>query len=236
MDGDVKTLVEVIEDSFGVQFESEVTDETRLDDLCRIIASRIGPRSTNVCFSSIVFWRLRKACITVLGHSRSSIAPATPTELILPKAKRRQAWRALSESSDLRLPRLAYPDHLNAPILVFSLLVSMLIPVIGGGGWWLAAAVVAMPLAAQLAFLMLRPYADTLPAQCHTLRDLAKVAVALNYGKLVQEFGPSRGKELIEALGRLVADVTDIDPHALAEENPRLIDIVLANDGFRIGA
>jgi hypothetical protein len=26
------------------------------------------------------------------------------------------------------------------------------------------------------------------------------------------------------------------DPHALAEENPRLIDIVLANDSFRVGA
>ena len=38
---------------------------------------------------------------------------------------------------------------------------------------------------------------------------------------------------MVEALRYVIADITDIDPHALIGENPRLIDLVLANDGLR---
>jgi len=237
MDGDVEFLVEAIEDSFGVKFnQNELTDGTGFDDLCRIVAAHLGPASGGVCFSSITCWRLRRAWIKLFGLDKASIKPSTSTELMMPLAHRRQAWRAMSETSGLRLPRLEYPDHLNAPILITSVLVSIVIAISGGGAWWLAAAVVAMPFAASLLFFVLRPFADILPAQCHTLGDLAKVAVGLNYGRLVQKYGPSNERQIAEGLRRLVADLTDIDPYALIGENPRLIDIVIANDGFRVGA
>jgi hypothetical protein len=237
MDADVSSLMETVEESFGVRFNrDEVTDETRIGDLCRIMSGRLRPISPGICFGSIVFWRLRKAFMNVFGVERSTIIPSASTELLLPSAKRRRAWRVLSETSGLRLPRLEYPDHVNAPILILSLLLSIFIAIIGGGGWWLAAAAMAMPLAASLLFFLARPFADILPAQCHTLGDLAKVAVGLNYSKLAQEFGPSNDQQTAEALRRLVADLVDIDPKALIERDPRLIDIVLVNDGFRIGA
>jgi hypothetical protein len=237
MDADVSSLMEAVEESFGVKFNrDEVTDETRIGDLCRMMSGRLTPISPGICFSSIVFWRLRKAFMNVFGVERSSIIPSASTELLLPSAKRRRAWRVLSETSGLRLPRLEYPDHLNAPILILSLLLSILIAIIGGRGWWLAAAAVAMPLAASLLFSLARPFADILPAQCHTLGDIAKVAVGLNYSKLAQEYGPSNDQQTAEALRRLIADLVDIDPNALIEQDPRLIDIVLVNDGFRIGA
>ena len=237
MDGDVKCLIETVEESFGVKFNrDEVNDETRIEHLCRMMASQLRPTSSSVCFSSIVFWRLRRTLINVFGVTRSSITPSASTELMLPAAKRRHAWRALSEGSGLRLPRLEYPEHLNAPILITSVLLSIVIAIIGRGGWWLAAAVVAMPFAASLLFLLLRPFADILPAQCHTLGDLAKVAVGLNYGRIALKYGPSNEQQMANALRRLVADLIDIDPHALIDQDPRLIDIVLANDGFRVGA
>jgi hypothetical protein len=93
-----------------------------------------------------------------------------------------------------------------------------------------------MPLAASLLFFLARPFADMLPAQCHALGDLAKVAVGLNYSELAQAYGPSNDQQTAEALRRLVADLVDIDPNVLIEQDPRLIDIVLVNDGFRIGA
>jgi hypothetical protein len=237
MDPDVNSLIETVEESFGVKFNrNEVNDETHIEDLCRLMASQLTPASPGVCFSSIAFWHFRKALMNVFGLTRSSITPSASTEFLLPAAKRRHAWRALSEASGLPLPSLEYPDHLNAPILTTSVLLSSVIAIIGGGGWWLAAAVVAMPLCASLLFFLSRPFADILPAQCHTLGDLAKVAVGLNYGRLVQEYGPSNERQMAEALRCLVADLIDIDPHALIEQNPRLIDIVLANDGFRVGA
>jgi hypothetical protein len=39
---------------------------------------------------------------------------------------------------------------------------------------------------------------------------------------------------MAEALTCLVADLIDIDPRAVIDREPRLIDIVFANDGFRV--
>jgi hypothetical protein len=39
--------------------------------------------------------------------------------------------------------------------------------------------------------------------------------------------------EVLESIRYIVADLIDIDPHALVGENPRLIDLAIANDGFR---
>ena len=237
MDADVEVLVEAIEESFGVKFDKgELTEDTGFSDLCRLLAAHLGTSSTRVCFTSISFWRLRKSLIKAFAVSRASITPSASTELMLPSAHRREAWRALSEASGLQLPRLEYPDHFNVPILFVSLLAGILIAVIGRGGWWLAAAVVAMPVSASSFFLVLRPFADVLPRQCHTLGDLSSVAVGLNYGRLAQVYGPSGERQMTDALRRLVADLIDIDPHALIGESPRLIDIVIANDGFRVGA
>lgn len=64
--------------------------------------------------------------------------------------------------------------------------------------------------------------------------ELARVVVGLNYNRLSQEFGGiSREKELLEAIRNVISDLTDIDPEILKCENPRLIDLAEANDGFR---
>lgn len=64
--------------------------------------------------------------------------------------------------------------------------------------------------------------------------DLARVAVGLNYAKLARELGGvSREKELLEAIRQVVADLIGIDPEILRYEDPRLIDLEDANDGFR---
>ncbi len=64
--------------------------------------------------------------------------------------------------------------------------------------------------------------------------DLARAAVGLNYAKMAKELGGvSREKELREAIRQVVADLIDICPEILKDENPRLIDLTEANSGFR---
>jgi hypothetical protein len=73
-----------------------------------------------------------------------------------------------------------------------------------------------------------------LSAQSLTMGDLARAAVGLNYAKMAKELGGvSREKELREAIRQVVADLIDICPEILKDENPRLIDLTEANSGFR---
>jgi hypothetical protein len=151
----------------------------------------------------------------------------------MPEDRRRTTGRAVSGAAGLKLPGLEYPQHVGVAIVWASFIPSMLLPIIFRGGWWIAAAFIAMPVNATLLFNLLRPFAVAVPAHSRDFGDLAKTVAALNYGRLVQEFGSSREREFVEALRFVIADVTDIDPLALVEENPRLIDLVLANDGLR---
>ncbi len=234
MDADVTVLVEAIEESFGVKFnKGELTDNSRIDHVCSLLRLRLGDGVSDRCFTSAAFWRIRRALVEVLNVPRNSVTPSTALEYVVPTVGRRRTWRALSEAANLRLPGLEYPRHLGVGIFWAAFVSSTLIGVLGRRGWWTLAAIVAMPVTASLLFYALTPFANAFPANSQTLGDAARTVVGLNYGKLTKELGPSRELELLEALRYLISDVTGIEPHALIGENPRLVDLVLANDGLR---
>jgi hypothetical protein len=235
MDADVAVLVEAIEESFGVKFnEGELTDNSRADEVCNVLRLRLGDGVSDQCFTSAAFWRLRRALVNVLSVPRKSVTPSTALEYLIPTHDRRRTWHALSNAAGLRLPRLEYSRRLGVGIFWAAFVPPMLIAVLGRGGWWILVAIVAMPITASLLFRALTPFANAFPAQSQTLGRAARTVVGLNYGKLAQELGPSRERELLEAFRYVISDVTDIEPCALLGENPRLIDLVLANDGLRV--
>lgn len=141
----------------------------------------------------------------------------------------------MGDAAGLRLPRLEYPGGLALGILFGAFVPPILIAVLGRGPWWILVAIIAMPITASLLFRALKALAIAFPAHSQTLGDAARTVVGLNYGKLAQELGPSREGELMEAFRYVVSDITDINPSGLIGENPRLIDLVLANDGLRAG-
>jgi hypothetical protein len=236
MDADVTVLLEAIENAFDIKFDTaELDDDSRIDDVCEAIRARFGDRTSDRCFASIVFWRLRQAVIEVLGAPRNSITPSTGVEYLIPAVLRRRVWRALSEAAGLKFPGLEYGHGLGVAIFWASFVVPpILLAIAGRSGWWIAASVIAMPITVSLLFWLLRPFAIAMPAHSQTLGNTARIVVGLNYGRLAREFGPSRDSELIAALRYVIADVTGISPHVLMAENPRLIDLVLANDGLRV--
>jgi hypothetical protein len=234
MDADVAVLVEAIEESFGVKFnQGELTDDSRADEVCNVLRSRLGDGVSERCFTSVAFWRLRRALVNLLNVPRKSVTPSTALEYLIPANGRRRTWHALSDAAGLRLPKLEYPRRLGVAIFWAAFVPPMLIAVLGRGGWWILVAIVAMPITASMLFRALTPFAGAFPAHSQTVGSAARTVVGLNYSKLAQELGPSRERELLEAFRYVASDVTDIEPCALIGENPRLIDIVLANDGLR---
>jgi hypothetical protein len=243
MDGGVSTLLETVEKAFSVKFRpGEFTDESTFEDLCDALRSRLSPATAHVCFTSIVFWRLRRACVGLFKNEKRSITPWTATDLIVPSSGRYRAWSRLAEVSGLRLPGLEYSSAMSSLIFVstsIGVLVTgvMVIPKswqsLTIGALLLVTCVFVTAFAAAGLFYLLRPLASCLPTNCANFGSLAKTVVGLNYGTLVQEFGPAREAEMMEALRHVLGDLIDFAPEALCGENPRLIDLAEANDGFR---
>jgi|WetSurMetagenome_2_1015567.scaffolds.fasta_scaffold312807_1 hypothetical protein len=234
MDADVEYLIETIEASFGVKFsESELHDDTRIDEVCCALTRRLGNETTNRCFSSMAFWRLRRALVETRGVPRNSVRPSTSLDYLIPEVHRRTVWRELGEKAGLQLPRLEYPRYRAAAIFLVSFVLSTMLAILVGDPWAPVAAVLGLPLVASLLIVASKPFANAFPAHSRTIGDAARTIGGLNYSKLAREFGPSRERERREALHYVIADVTGIEPSALITENPRLIDLVLANDGFR---
>jgi hypothetical protein len=123
-------------------------------------------------------------------------------------------------------------------LLIFwvSLVPSVTLFLLGIRAQWIAAPILAVsvllawPVTCTALFRALKHFASALPAQVQTVGDLAKTVVGLNYGRLVREFGPSREQDLHHALLFVIADITELEPYALGEENPTLTDLMLAND------
>lgn len=236
IDPGVAVVLERVEESFGIQFRpGELNDESCFSDLCAAVIAHLTQTKTDRCFTSIVFWRLRRGCVESFGTLRSEVRPWTPTDLILPRSGRRQAWHRLAESTGLKLPALEYSSGVASFIFLGGAVSATALTIPFAYDWaHLASLLVSFPLSHYLLFRLCRPFANQLSAQSVTIGDLAKAAVGLNYGKLAQELGGvSREQELLDAIRHVVADLIDIRPEIFRSENPRLIDLEDANDGFR---
>ena len=86
MDPDVDILVRGIEDSFGVNFDTgEITEYSRVDEVCNAIRLHLGPAVSDRCFTSAAFWRLRRALVSLLDVPRKSVTPSTQLEERVPE-------------------------------------------------------------------------------------------------------------------------------------------------------
>jgi hypothetical protein len=236
MDSDVGILLDRVQECFGVRFRpGELEDESYLSDLYTAVISHLAQAQSDQCFTSVAFWRLRRGCIDLFGASKVDVRPYTPTDDILPRSGRRKAWHRLATSTGLRLPGLEYSRAFVHVIFFGSALVPIGLLVGFGYSWSIGlASLLLWPFSSGLVFWTLRPFASQLSARCMTMGELAKAVVGLNYGSLTQQLGGiSREKDLHEAIRNAIADLIDIDPEILKRENPRLLDLAVANDGFR---
>ncbi|MBY0503202.1 MAG: hypothetical protein K2X03_04805 [Bryobacteraceae bacterium] len=235
MDGDVRELLEQIEAAFEIKFRpGELGDASCLSDLHAAVQSRLANKPAESCFSSVVFWKLRRACVDCVSSFKGSIRPATSVDSVLPKLLRRRAWQELSAASGLKLPGLEYSSFCSSVIFVAAGALPAILVATAGFGWDTPfATLVLWPVSAAILLFALRPMADQLSAQSRTFGELTKTVVGLNHGLLVREFGACRESETYQALRYVIGDLIDIDPNVLVGEDPRLIDLVLANDGFR---
>lgn len=232
MDGDVEELVNGIETAFNVRLLDEVSNESSLADVLRILMSQIDSSPAGRCLSSLAFWRLRRALIAVVGVERAAITPATDLSKLIPTVERRRTWRKLEQTLDLKLPGLEY-GKVASHLLLFAVLALAASTVFMGlGSHWLATTIatpllllLVVILSSMALFRIFRSFATKIPDHSRTAGDASKSIVGLNHARLVHEYGPSHEKELWEALRYVVMDITGAEPY-LVQRETNVLDLV----------
>jgi hypothetical protein len=226
MDPDLAAVVKVIEESFGVEFNGgEIDRNSTLSDISAVLRARIGGPAPHGCFTSIVFWRLRRAFVEILGVPKRSIRSWTSVEELVRPSQRRRIWRAVGDAACLKVPGLEY-GHVCASAIFWAAFIPFGLALLSRrSGWWVAASLAAFPIIIATLLRALKPFANSLPDHCLTVGDLARTVVGLNHAGLVRQFGPSAEREFRDALRYVVADVTGAEPESLREYT-RLSDLV----------
>ena len=102
-------LVLEVEDTFGFSIADEdaagLTTMGKLYDY--VLAHRFRGKQ-DACLSSITFYKIRQALMSVLEIPRDAVRVSTELPAIIPK-RRRRTWRAIEKTTGWRLPWLRRP-------------------------------------------------------------------------------------------------------------------------------
>ena len=102
-------LVIEVEKTFGFSIPDD--DVAALDTVGKLYDYILAHRFEGTeqgCLTSVAFYKLRRALMSVFGMARSDVRPSLEVAAIIP-ARRRRLWRDLQEAMGLRLPSLVRP-------------------------------------------------------------------------------------------------------------------------------
>jgi acyl carrier protein len=235
---DTVELVMKVEEAFGLTIPDQDAEKIQtVGDLYHYVQAELGgpPMATPGCLSAAAFYRLRRQLMGRFRVERRRIRPGSALDDLVPKARRREAWRQLGEAVGWRLPELARPDWVWAawPASVVGLAA---VEVVDWGRWAAFAPEAAGGLLVGLvfgsipmtaAFLWLtRPLATVLPAA--DLRGLIPMILGSNSGVFrVNNPHGWNARDVWDALVAIVADQAGVAPGTIGEATSFVKDLGL---------
>jgi hypothetical protein len=235
MHADVECLVEEIESAFGIRLNRrELSDETTVQALQEAVVTALDMTATHRCWSSIVFWRFRRALIEDLALPKSAVLPAVFLDNLIPRSVRRATWESVAARLNLKLPRLQYPNSFGWLFLVMSL-VPFLWGLVTQRGWWCIPLAASAPVIGNVLIKIAAPFATEFPANAQTVRDVVRTIAGLNYSTLQTQLGPAHEREIRESIKRLIMDLTGAEYDWLGNTETTLVGLVETTGGFRVG-
>jgi hypothetical protein len=206
-------LVLAIEETFQVHFEDwEIHRVETFDDLNQLIRAKLQLQGSGACLTSVAFYRTRRALVDSLGIDRREVRTLTPIELLLPRDRRREKWRKMSDSQELKFPSLAHPwwVHLNAMFAGVAWTVAPAMCV-GVKGLWLLVVGLAGLVIGAIVPLFFPSLATEFPNREVTVGDLARDVLAANYRQLAAEVGSASNRDVWETMLRVIVAQTGVE-------------------------
>ncbi|MBX7255256.1 MAG: hypothetical protein K1Y02_02750 [Candidatus Hydrogenedentes bacterium] len=231
-------LIMAVEEEFDVRMDNDgFIDYRTVGSLYAWICDQVATRPYHKCRRLASFLKTRSALAEISGKSTREISLDTPLETLVPRRKRRKAWKELEMSLGHGLPQLARPrliDWLNAGLtLVFALtlmpIAIVIIATAGSfcefvGGLFVGLLIVAFctPLFLLILDELTLPFARYVPSSCITTRSVVINSTRSELAVPVQE---RDDQEIWTTLIYMIATKLDVKPDMLTPETRFIEDL-----------
>ena len=219
---DAVELVMEVEDAFGFSIPNE--DAAGLDTMGKLYDCVLAHRfrgKQDVCLSSMTFYKVRRALMSVLEVERNALRVSTELSAIIPK-RRRRTWRAIEKVAGLRLPMLRRPRWVVTIATLAVIALGITVPALlglrpfGGG---MATAFISMIVFAFIFYRLTQFSAYVFPPDVETVGQLTKAVLARNYQPIVAEAKQSAtDDEVWDILRRIVGEQLGVRIDQLTKE------------------
>ena len=216
-------LVMEVEEAFGFSIPNEdaavLVTVGQLYDY--IMAHRFEGRQQG-CLTSVAFYRLRRALMSVLEIARSNVRLSSDLNAIIP-TRRRQVWSDLQEAIGLRLPELVRPIQVTAMATAVGFAlggIAMFVP--GRAGTpldgTLAIALFTTIVAMHLLFQATKPLAVMFRSEFATVGGLTKCILQKNHGAISDDCQLANAEEVWNTLRAIVVEQLGVRPDDVTKD------------------
>ena len=183
-------LIMTVEDTFGFSIPDEdAPNLNTMGNLHEYVLAHRFPQDRKACLSSVTFYKIRRALMSVLKLPRKDVRVSTELSTII-HGHRRRVWRAIEQTTGLRLPQLRRPTWVTATAVLATIALAVAMPTLLSlppfGGAVLVAILTAFVLGYSLVWLT-APLALQFQLDCTTVGQLATATLARNYRAIVEE-------------------------------------------------
>jgi hypothetical protein len=231
-DLDLYELMLEVEDAFGFSIPAEDAAELstmgKLHDY--VLAHRFRGKQ-DTCLTSMTFYRLRKALMSVLQIPRDAVRVSTELWAIIPRHRRR-TWRAIERTMGFRLPFLRRPLWFVRLAALAAIALGVAAPLLAGlkpfRGGVLSAIVVTGVFVSVFFCRLTECFATEFPPDILTVGQLAKGILARNYRPIVAESKKSAtDAEVWEILQHIVGEQLGVRAGQLTKDTDVVKDFKL---------
>jgi acyl carrier protein len=213
---DLIELAMEVEETFGFSIPNE--DVATLDSVGKrcdyIMAHRFEGRQQG-CLTSVAFYKLRRALMSVLGIARSDVRLSSDLNAIIP-TRRRQAWSDLHRVMGLRLPELVRPAWVKAAVILGSCAIGTAIFVFGRAA--LVTAFLTTLVAMYVLFQATKPLAVMFHRKFATVGGLTKCILQKNFGAISDSCQRANAEEVWDTLRCVIVEQLGVRPDDVTKE------------------
>jgi acyl carrier protein len=220
---DTVELIMEIEKRFDIKIPDQEAEKiTTVGDMYYCVWAKLGGKYTDKCKSQILFYKLRKASENILNIPKQQFLLDSVPEDLFPKDNRREVYKQFGNSINLCLPDLELTRPWSIGLNAFGL-----IAILGT----LMYAIIAVNFCDATKWLFLMPIIgvfgtilfskilepNRIMITQKTVRAFVENTLALNYGKLANEYGNNR-KELEMVINQIIVDKIGVEFKELSPE------------------
>jgi acyl carrier protein len=214
---EIVELLMDVEDAFDITLPEDDYART-VGGLYALVLKKLNAKKEEVCLSSVVCFRLRRAVMQHCDIKRKQFRLNTELSEVFPRPDRRRLWSEVQRTTQFSIPSLVRSRMACwlaiALWLPSGAVLAHYLKIRASFGFFLLYALAYAPAA----FLLTVPLAAQFPERCRTVRDAIKMILARNYGKLSKEFQYADSDEAWGVLKRLVAEKLNVPPERVTPE------------------